>query len=737
MKKLNKIVIFLTFLIPSIAILIYSGDVVNAETNTWKDKKNTVYESHLTEDEISNIFNLKVEDIADPWDWLSDTQTYIIHQTDEDGSSNYWWNAPNIQSSVFNSFYDNVTDNGYGNGIGVEPKENNKIVNIGKKSDAKNAMQKYGFHIPTPTYLGERPLVTISVTDVIKPDSPLNAVGRFFEGVGDWIKGKGFTIVKAPTANDLNSLIYVSPRDYENGNSTFENYVKKNWSTLLEKMPEGQILDGEADEETGKSSDGNFYVWGAILEAEPKLRTSKSEKKICQYLKNVCGSKYGDVAQNIVLAGEKQCGIKENNITTRMMPFDYDALNSIDKDLVKIKDPRCEMQYNLVKTGWLNKASNISKSIILKISGSIAELTVALNGFSNFTFVENAGIEPTTLWDNAILGVVVSVAFIIFFYYTVKSAFAILGDRDSKLRIVIKTFTTFILVAVIVAISIDTSSSYKLIKDTSNKVFNLFNTTLSKDESLGKLYGSSTGATAENVSIWLPYFNLWSTYQTNHSITDDSQKMSFNNPLKPETMGLNNVVPKIDGIDQNLYSTILAEAFTKNENYSNSIYRVVDHFMAPRVNDYNTNLENIKITKNENYNGNIQSTINISTIPFQIAIFILVLLKVIVFFEFIFDIAMLLINICLSIVEKNKLKRILKELGAAALSVAMLNMILTLVIYSCLITEGLAGIILAVVFIFIIVKTIKYLSSSDSVFAPHFFKMERNIKNKISKAFTD
>ena len=98
---------------------------------------------------------------------------------------------------------------------------------------------------------------------------------------------------------------------------------------------------------------------------------------------------------------------------------------------------------------------------------------------------------------------------------------------------------------------------------------------------------------------------------------------------------------------------------------------------------------------------------------------------------------MLLINICLSIVEKNKLKRILKELGAAALSVAILNMILTLVIYSCLITEGLAGIILAVAFIFIIIKTIKHLSSSGSVFAPHFFKMERNIKNKISKAFAD
>ena len=766
----SLLIIIMNFIVPLYNYennnVYYNENIVYAD-KLKKDTDGSIFNSNLSDEEIEKIYSLYVTDVLDPWSWISDMHTYIIHQKNYEkveGTKDkydftklenevYWWNAPNIQSTAYNTLYDFITNSGYGYKIGVPWEDREWIIAAKNARTASNAMEKYGFNLPNPAYIGERPLIAVSVTEILKPDSVLDGIGRLVSAVTSLFDG--IKIIGKPTGKDMKTLLYLAPHDYENGGNSFKAWVKKNWKQAIQSKDNGGIDPGvvladDGDDSTGQSPDGNYYVWGNLLEYDNEKLKEKglSADEICQILNDICGEKYGEVASNIVKAG-LDAGINNVNIPVRQMTYDYSKLNAKDKQIVGITDPRAEMQKSLIDTGEDKQLKNYIANFIINISGKISELSVALNGITNFTFIENAGIDPTVLWTNSILKFIMTIAGCAFIIYIIYASVKVIKNPNNSIYTVVRVFSTAIILCTILGICYNTENFYNFLKDTSTKIFNLSNVTLESNANINELYGTSKGADAENVTLWIPYFNLWTTYHTNHTILDDSQQINEDDDYG-ETKKLN--ISIIGGKRQKLWSILLADIVSSDKVYSNSIYRIVDHFMAPRINpkfDFDYFTENdvdaktyveqngYMMLKNENYNGNIQSTINISSIPFQLIILFITLLKVFVFFEFIYNIAMLLINLALSIVEKDKIKNIIKDLIGSMLDLVFLNLYNSILVWLCLICEGIIGVILSLFSIYVTYAILKTVYNSNSMFTPKFIKPLRKCINSLSNIFRE
>ncbi len=690
----------------------------------------STYYSGLTDEELAEIFQLKVSDIQDPWQWISEAKTFVIV---EDNGSNvtYWWNAPNIQMSAFNSLYSMIQLSGYGSGIGQPAKEKEWLVKLPEASQAKTAMEKYGFDLQNPAYMGERPLITISILGVILPDS----TGNFFTRLLDLIFDGD--IVELPTDEDLNSLVYVAPRDYETGGVTFQKWVEENWYEIMH--------DGDGDDpyiEPGQvlltmaNSDGMYqgacWVRDTIID-QNGLAESTDAAFICQQLSEICGPYYTDVAKNIIASS----GIDKTHSTERIMPYDLGRMNAEDASKFdNIKDPRSEMQENLLSTGYLNILTNMFKSSILSVSSKLSEFSVALNRLCNFSFLEDIGLDPTIIWTNSIFSFLILIAMVFFLFYAIKSAIAVLKGSGSKYVLVFKVLGIFVVTLCVYAVGTNPDGTYQFIKNTSTSIWGISNVTMEQTRSLDALYGDGDTAARSDCQLWLPYFDVWTSYHTNHGILDSEQLIDMST-VQPEENGL--VAPKIGSKTQNLWSTILADEFTQEKYYDGKIYRVVDHFMAPRINDLQLSDGNAtwNVTVNENYNGNIQTSVNFGAVPFQVLILLLVFVKAVLFFEFVLNIALLFVNLTLSVTNSRDLGNVLKELGASCLNVMFVGLAVTMAVWTSLVTRGIPAVIVAIFYFFLFFQGLKALIQSNSVFKPKVLRFAQKQARKVKAMFSD
>ena len=301
------------------------------------------YYGNLSNEELNKIFSIKVDDIPNAWQWITDSNTFLL--IEKRGSVNtFWWNTPNMQETFYNMLYGQIAQTGYGYGAGEDPKTSNNI-DIAGKNGADNAMQRYGFHLQNPTYVGERPLITMSVLGVLKPDSIFDGVGRAFKFV---FSGE---IVGFPSDSDLDNLVYVAPRDYNLAGATFYNWINENWeqACLHFIQTPGQILLKTADEDGYK--DGKQWVVQNIILDEGLADPGLDPEYIVSELEILCGKYYGDVAEGIMLTS----GIDDVHTYERIMPYDIGRMNAEDAALFDgIYDPRAQHQENLISTGYLN-----------------------------------------------------------------------------------------------------------------------------------------------------------------------------------------------------------------------------------------------------------------------------------------------------------------------------------------------------------------------------------------------
>lgn len=726
--KFKRIKIFRKYTL--ILFFIFSFFIINSNISTvYADSNENYYYSHLPDEEIKKIFNLKVDDIKYPWNWISDAKTYVVVEKTELGDINYWWNTPNVQMSAQNSLSNIVSSSGYGNGLGKNAEDTQFLIKLGKKSKANTAMKKYGFNIPNPAYIGERPLITISIMGILIPDGIWDTAGRI------WNLALFDDIISLPTDEDLNSLMYVAPRDYNTEAGTFKKWVDKYWYKAMRKMKDGQVLVTGADNKGRLEPDGQQWIKKYIIDEQGLLKPNLTADEICSELAEICGKHYPDVVKNILTVSAKN-KIGEVHTIERIMPYDLSRMNSEDKEMFdSIEDPRAKKQEGIWGTGINNSVLNFFKSIILAISGLIAEITVALNGVTNFTFIENIGLDPTILWNSSITQLLITIMLCAFIFYAFKTCFKVFKNGN-YMSFALKTLCTFLMVIFIYNVAKTPDTIYNFIKDINARTTDLTAVAFESSDEISALYGTGNSADKENVRLWLPYFNMWTKYHTNHSLTDKEQRIGRVNDSEPERKGLK--IPKIGGIKQELWSTVLADDFTSYKTYSGNIYRVVDHFMAPRIKVNNLSDENldVNVKRNENWNGPIQSSLNLGTIPLQVLIFLYTIFKVALFFEFLYNIATLLYNLTLSVTSGTRqITTTIKELFASMLNVNICTTIIGLIIWTTISAEMFLSLLLSIFYFFLSFSILKKLYNSYSVFTPKFFKPLRKIENKARKMF--
>jgi hypothetical protein len=683
------------------------------------------YYSHLSQGQIEDIFQLKTSDIAHPWTWAGDTQTFVVLER-SDNQWVYWWNTPNIQMSAENSIYGAAVQSGFGNGIGISADKTGTFVKF--NGVVHTAMQKYGFHLQTPTYVGERPMVIISIAGVLIPDGVGNGLGRLGKLV---FKGQ---VVGAPTSNDLNTLLYVAPRDYTTSLTSFQSWVDQNWYSAIAQIKGNQILSSSVDQKTGLDNLGRLWTADNIISQNGLNKPNLSAQYICSQLQLICGSSYADVAKNIIIAS----GIYNAHQVQRSMPYDLDAMNAQDKALFHgVVDPRARMQGKLVGTGYTNYLPALFNRAVLNVSGELSEMSVALDNLSGFSFLEGLGFDPVKLWTSAIVKMILLVMYITFVLFLVGAVIKALRGKESQLLLAGRIIAFFMVTVLVTAMSINPSVTYNTVKNGSEKIFNLFNVTISSNRQLGALYGTGNEVERRQTELWLPYFNVWTKYMTNHTLLDSAQKIDVSSN-KPEVKGVS--LPKVDGVEQNKWSEIIADSMVNANNWSGDIYRAVDHFMAPRITvspSQNGELTNgksgvsLNVSQNENYNGDIQSSPDLESIPFQLLIFVAEIVKLMLFLEFAMNMALLLINLALSVTSKADIIRTLKELGASMLNICFMNIIVGIIVWTALMVNGLVSVVIFAMYVFVIFAGIKQLLRSDGPFVPKFVKLGRNLAYRV------
>ena len=728
------------------------------------------YWSNLTKEEQEKVLALKVTDVVDnAWSWLGDAQSYTVVQVNDDGTTIPWWNVPNAQLLAQNIVYHTVTQSGYGNGVGVSAKKGSPNSTFPDKP--LTAQQALGYQIPSPTYLGERPYIYFDIAGVMMPDNPADATVKFakqFDGMDltkigeaflnsrkerpwwdipgniyDTIKAvfpnMGNMVPEAPSNTDYSTLFYMSPYDYSTSGlsaMTFEDWVKTNWNTVMKAIKPNQIVMSDTDE--NGLADGAYWLKDTLLMQNSIDGTPLADcngetqyKEICAKLKDLCGYRYANVCFTLVRLGVDKAGIKPlEGITQRIMPYDLSTLTDKDKNMIGIADPRTEMQMNTVNTGIANALPNFVAANIVNNVGRVAELCVNLNKVATFDFIEDIGINPMLLWAKPIVeiaGIIISISLVLL---CLKTAFQVIKTGD-VLKAAAKTAVGIFIGIVVILFIQNPDLTYKTVKDTYNSVIGISNVALENNETINELYGNGSPSDKENCGLWLPYFNMWTYYNTNHQLLDDSNVIDRSSSV-PEIKGMK----EYDIADKkvNIWSYTLASSFTTdNASYDRDAYRVVDHFMAPRVDIKASNgtVNSLNVTQNENYNGNIQSSIDFGSALFQYFLLIIVVIKDILFFEMIFDLTMLIVNVALSVTDSGNLAKNFKKLLADILNLVIINTVMTLSVWSALNTNTAGALALIVLYSMILISSFKELVASGSIFAPMSLKYVVNYFNKL------
>lgn len=671
--------------------------ITNAPWFSAYASSDSEYHSNLSDDEIEEIFSLNVSDIPNAWQWITDVETFVIIESRGDNYT-YWWNVPNLQMTFYNMLYTNVMVSGYGNNAGIE---------VEGWETAPNALERYGFDIPSPTYMGERPLITISILGVLTPDNVFDGFGRVWNFIwtGD--------VISLPTDKDLDSLIYQMPRDYNTAGATFYNWVRENWYKAVGNIKENQILLAIADEDGMK--DGKQWIAKNIIFDQGLAKPGLSADYICQELEEICGRYYGGVAEGILLSS----GVEEVHRYQRIMPYDLTRMNSKDAlNFNGVIDHRAQIQENLMSTGYGNIVKNSVSNWALGASSSLSKASVNINRISNLSFMEGIGLDPMQLWDSGIVHFLLFLMLLAFIFLAVRSAVKIIHGEASPFRIFLKIICTFVLVGFVWSVGMEPDRTYNQIKGASSFIFNMGNVSFNSTPQIQELYGTSDEAQKEDVNLWLPYFNVWTVYQTNHTILDATQQIDQS--VGPEMDGLE--VPQIAGMDQNLWSTVLADIVTKPESYSGNVYRMVDHFMAPRVELVDLQQVDFNVSVNENYTGDIQSSIHWAALPMQLLILIFLLVKMLLFLEFVFNLAFLVVNMALTVNDGKHVAKHVKGLFASMVNVAVANIAVTLAVWTSLLVDGPLCLIMVALYAFLAWQVLKTAVASNGPFSPKIFR---------------
>lgn len=447
--------------------------------------------------------------------------------------------------------------------------------------------------------------------------------------------------------------------------------------------------------------------------------------EILTMLQSYCGPYYPEVVANmmkLMCATAKNEGDLAPTLTViaddkRVMPYDTSSMLSLDRENYDVTDPRVELYKSHVVGKLISKFSISPLSIgiyikpqktIISFAGKITELSVFMQQLCNFNILDSYGLSPADMWQSGYVTLATALLALFFIIKTVIAIFKM--GSNAGARTVLAFFILILELGIITAISLNPTKTWNMVKNVENKLINLGEMiTVYSIPSLTYLYGSSSDM---EVTYYMPYLDTWSKYNTGYGILDDEQLMDATTDAAElvdkdfPKIGTNEVqhysVLLMDsfsywGYSNSLSNSILVNGSTYNGNtINNNAYRVVDHFMAPRVaiTDNGTSIH-IDVTQNENYNGAFQSGIA-DLLPKLLNCILCCFLSLVKFLTFMWQWFMLYIFLFKVILgrgaENKKMSTILLEVFSPTIALIFIGMYSGMVMIVGMSVEGLIGI---------------------------------------------
>ena len=457
--------------------------------------------------------------------------------------------------------------------------------------------------------------------------------------------------------------------------------------------------------------------------------TDADAHEIISKLQAYCGPYYSEVLANMIKIMCATAKYENNNLLTRtviaddyrVMPYDTATLLARDRQNYAVTDPRVELYKTHVVGKLISKFQLNPLAIgiffkpqktIVAIAGKVTEFSVFMQQLCNFDVLDGYGLSPTNMWTSAYVALMLG---LLAMFFIVKTVVAIIKmGTNAGARLIVAFFILVFELGLVTAVSLDPERVWSTVKNVTSKTINLGEmATVYSTSGLEYLYGGSTDM---EVTYYMPYLDTWSKYNTGYGILDSEQTIDDTRDAK-ELMGAD--LPKIDGTKVKHWSVLLMDSF-HYWGYSNSIantitegghtyngpvinnnaYRVVDHFMAPRV-DITDQSDSIKmnVKMNENYNGEFQTGM-VDIIVKLLNCFLCCLLSLIKLMTFLYLWFMLYIFIFKVILgrgaENKTMSRILIETFSPLIAMIMIGLYTGIIMQMGMNASGLIGICLEI-----------------------------------------
>jgi len=481
--------------------------------------------------------------------------------------------------------------------------------------------------------------------------------------------------------------------------------------------------------------------------------TEEQAHRIINFIKNSAGPYYSQVMSNIIklivqnAAYEKDTAPAEvmHSDDVRVMPYDLSTLAKDDAENYDVTDPRVDIfREKLIGSIIADLDLNMNgffhffnfQTTVLGIISKVTELSVWMQQMCNLDQLDKFGLSPTTMWTQSFANFLIIAVFLVFIIKTIKSTVDLCRDGRNTSGKILLGFLILCLELGFLTVFVSNTGKQKIwktIKNMENSVVNLGEMcTLYSDDKLKYLFGDVDGI---EVTYYLPYLDAWSKYNTGYGLFDDQQLIDTKSKL-PELEDFKN--PQLGDNDIRHWSVLLADSFeyhgksdsiynsvpyknpaTKKTEYVNGVtinnnaYRVVDHFLAPRVTlKEKSSGDKMKLTatQNENYNGEFQNcsaTDMIVKLILSIFLCFLSLIKLLVFFwQWYMFYTFLFQSVLGKFAERKTWRQILLKTFSPTLALIFIGAYSGIMISIGTSLEGFMGIIILLALIFLTLKII-------------------------------
>lgn len=410
---------------------------------------------------------------------------------------------------------------------------------------------------------------------------------------------------------------------------------------------------------------GNLWAMSGLYKTVDMSKYGPNDKlssedaiKILQQIQEFSGPYYAEVISNIIIRmTEASDGAIDANqyIDRRVMPYDTDSKLPKDLENFTVKDPRVEMYKDTFVGGIVSDLSlklNLKLHLqdkLLNLAGKLSELTIVFQQMINFDLFDDNGLSPVTMWQSAFVTIIMASLALLFIIKTVKQVIDfILHGTANQAKILAGFLVLLLELGLFAALAINPAKTWDSMKTSLTKFVNLGESTVNMPDDFEYLFGPKDDRDYA-VLYYIPYLDAWSVYNTGYSLFDDEQLIDTDAGL-PETIGLKDdnypeianqkiqhwSVLLLDSFEYNGSSTSLHAVQDENGNLINgpiinhNAYRVVDHFLAPRmtIEQVDENTVSLKTEQNENYNGQFQRGF-MSLLPKLMNVLLILLLSLI------------------------------------------------------------------------------------------------------------